>query len=123
MNAAILTSHVRLKRAYLAASADDGLRILVDRLWPRGVSKEKAALDDWLKDIAPSTELRKWFNHDPTRWSEFQKRYRAELARNPAPLQQLRDKAADHVVTLIYGARDTEHNEAVVLRQVLLGEN
>ena len=116
----IPASHVKLKRAYVPAEASDGLRILVDRLWPRGVSKQKAALHDWMKDIAPSTELRQWFGHEPSRWTEFQKRYRAELRQHEAEVAQLRALAKQHVVTLIYGARDQTHNEAVVLQQVLL---
>ena len=114
-------SNIRLKRAYAPATPDDGVRILVDRLWPRGVSKARAALDDWDKDIAPSTELRQWFGHDPAKWDEFQRRYRAELQGHQALLDQLRDQARKGVVTLVYGARDELHNEAVVLRDVLEG--
>lgn len=113
-------SHLRLKRAYEPVSPDDGTRILVDRLWPRGVSKEDAALDDWMKDIAPTTELRKWFGHDPTRWAEFQRRYKAELRQHDTELDRIRSLASKHAVTLVYGARDEEHNDAVVLRDVLL---
>jgi uncharacterized protein YeaO (DUF488 family) len=113
-------SHLRLKRAYEPAEPDDGTRILVDRLWPRGVSKAKAALDDWIKDVAPSTELRKWFGHDPARWSEFQRRYRAELRRQSATLHHIRALAKAGVVTLVYSAHDELHNDAVVLRSVLL---
>ncbi len=116
-------SNLRLKRAYEPAGPGDGARILVDRLWPRGVSKAKAALDDWVKDIAPSTELRKWFGHDPARWSEFQRRYRAELRGQAKALDSLRERARAGVVTLVYGAHDEEHNDAVVLRGVLLGED
>lgn len=116
----IPASHLRLKRAYEPAEPDDGTRILVDRLWPRGVSKAKAALDDWIKEVAPSTELRKWFGHDPTRWSEFQRRYRAELSGQSAALDRIRALAKAGVVTLVYGARDEQHNDAVVLRSVLL---
>ena len=114
-------SRLRLKRAYEPASEDDGVRILVDRLWPRGVSKAKAALDDWMKDVAPSSELREWFGHDPTRWTGFQRRYRTELAQHAAELDRIRALARKRTVTLVYGARDQAHNEAVVLRQVLLG--
>lgn len=114
--------NLRLKRAYAPASPDDGTRILVDRLWPRGVSKEKAALSDWMKDIAPSTELRQWFGHDPARWNEFQRRYREELAGHDAEIAQLRRLAMKGPVTLIFAARDEAHNEAVVLREVLLGQ-
>ncbi|TKW65336.1 MAG: DUF488 domain-containing protein [Paracoccus denitrificans] len=113
---------IRLKRAYVAASPDDGVRILVDRLWPRGVSKERAALDDWKKDLAPSTALRKWFNHDPARWADFQRRYRAELQQHEPELNQIRSNARKGTVTLVYGARDQLHNEAVALRAVLLGK-
>lgn len=115
-------ANIHLKRAYTAAAPDDGTRILVDRLWPRGVSKEKAALDDWEKELAPSTELRKWFNHDPARWMEFQRRYRAELADQQPTLEQIRAKAKQGAVTLVYGARDQIHNEAVALRAVLLNQ-
>jgi uncharacterized protein YeaO (DUF488 family) len=119
---AIPASHLRLKRAYEPAEPDDGVRILVDRLWPRGVSKAKAALDEWVKDVAPSTELRKWFGHDPARWAEFQRRYRAELRGQSETLDRIRERARAGVVTLVYSAHDEEHNDAVVLRAVLLGE-
>ncbi|HWK34663.1 DUF488 domain-containing protein [Sphingomonas sp.] len=111
-----------MKRAYAPAEADDGVRILIDRLWPRGVSKARAALDDWIKDLAPSNALRTWFAHDPARWAEFQRRYRAELRDQPEALDRLRALAGEQVVTLVYGARDEQHNDAVVLRAVLLGE-
>jgi uncharacterized protein YeaO (DUF488 family) len=94
---------------------------LVDRLWPRGVTKAEGKFDEWLKDIAPSTELRKWFGHDPERWTEFRRRYRAELAGNPQMLNDLRSLARAGILTLIYAAKDGAHNEAVVLRDVLLG--
>lgn len=115
-----LPAYIRLKRAYEPADAGDGVRLLVDRLWPRGVSKERAALDDWLKDIAPSTELRQWFGHDPDRWPEFQRRYRAELREHAEELNRIRAMARTHTVTLVYSAHDEEHNDAVVLRGVLL---
>ena len=121
-DAIIPTSHLRLKRAYEPAEPGDGTRILIDRLWPRGVSKAKAALDDWIKDVAPSTELRKWFGHDPARWTEFQRRYRAELRGQSKTLDRIRNLAREHVVTLVYSAHDEEHNDAVVLRSVLLGD-
>ena len=105
-----------LKRAYEDPSPLDGHRVLVERLWPRGVTKERAALDLWLKDVAPSAELRRWFNHDPARWPEFQRRYREELLRQPQELAELRRLAAAGPVTLVYGSRDEEHNAAVVLR-------
>ena len=94
---------------------DDGVRILVDRLWPRGLTKEKAALDLWLKDIAPSTELRKWFAHDPEKWKEFQRRYTAELKSNPDALELLSAEIRNGPVTLLYAAKDQDHNEAVVI--------
>ncbi len=116
----IPASHLRLKRAYEPVEPGDGMRILVDRLWPRGVSKEQAALDDWMKEVAPSTALRQWFGHDPALWPEFQRRYRAELGQHPQELDRIRALAQTQVVTLVYGARDTEHNDAVVLHEVLL---
>ena len=118
---AVPASHLRLKRAYEPAAPDDGTRILIDRLWPRGVSKAKAALDDWVKEVAPSTELRKWFGHDPARWTEFQRRYRVELRGQSEALDRIRDLARTGVVTLVYSAHDEQHNDAVVLRSVLLG--
>jgi uncharacterized protein YeaO (DUF488 family) len=110
-----------LKRAYEPAGDDDGERFLVDRLWPRGVSKAEARLTAWLKDLAPSTELRRWFGHNPARLTEFQQRYAAELARAEAQaiVQMLANKAQHGPVTLVYAARDAEHNEAVVLRQLI----
>ena len=110
---------VKIKRAYEEPASDDGARILVDRLWPRGLTKAKANIDLWLKDIAPSTELRKWFAHDPARWTEFQARYKDELKQHKDQLALLKQKAAKGPVTLIYGARDQEHNEAVVLLKLL----
>ena len=112
---------IRLKRAYQPAAADDGARILVDRLWPRGLKKSDAAIDRWLKDIAPSTALRKWFAHDPARWPEFRRRYAAEIRRHPDLLAELRAIARKGPVTLIFSARDELRNDAVVLRHVLLG--
>jgi uncharacterized protein YeaO (DUF488 family) len=109
---------ISLKRAYEPPAETDGTRVLVDRLWPRGVTKSKAKIDLWLKDVAPSTELRKWFGHDPERWPEFQKRYRAELKGNPA-LSELREQSRQGNITLVYAARDELHNDAVVLKQVL----
>jgi uncharacterized protein YeaO (DUF488 family) len=111
---------VRIKRAYEAPSTRDGARILVDRMWPRGLRKAEATLDQWLKDVAPSTALRQWFGHDPSRWEEFRRRYKRELARKGKLLDELRASARQGRVTLIYSARDTEHNQAVVLREVLL---
>lgn len=109
---------VRLKRAYEPAEASDGYRVLIDRLWPRGVSREHAHLDEWARELAPSTELRRWFGHDPERFAEFKRRYAAELAEQEGKLRQLREHAG--TVTLVYGARDSEHNDAVVLRELLL---
>ena len=116
----VAPANVRLKRAYEAAAADDGSRVLVDRLWPRGVRKDAAAIDLWLKDLAPSTALRKWFGHDPARWAEFQERYAREVQRHPELFEQLRALAREGTVTLVYSARDAEHNDAVVLRRLLL---
>ena len=111
-----------LKRAYEKPAKSDGVRVLVDRLWPRGISKAKLSLDMWAKDVSPSTALRKWFGHDPERWQEFEKRYKAELKESAAreAIAAIVDRAK-HVraMTLIYGAKDTEHNEAVVLRGIL----
>jgi uncharacterized protein YeaO (DUF488 family) len=109
----------RLKRIYEAPSPDDGFRVLVDRLWPRGVSKAKAALDLWLKDIGPSTELRNWFDHDPAKWSGFQDRYFKELAGQTELVDELRTRAREGAVTLLYAARDEAHNEAVALKAFL----
>jgi uncharacterized protein YeaO (DUF488 family) len=111
---------VRIKRAYEAPSAGDGTRVLIDRLWPRGISKAEAAVDHWMKEIAPSTELRKWFGHDPARWEEFRRRYRSELKDHGDDLDRLRELAREGVVTLIYGARDEAHNDAVVVRDLLM---
>jgi uncharacterized protein YeaO (DUF488 family) len=111
---------IRLKRVYDPPSAEDGFRVLVDRLWPRGLKKEAAALDLWMKEIGPSNALRKWFGHDPARWEEFRTRYRAELDERSDLLAQLRLAAARSRLTLLYGARDAVHNQAVALREVLL---
>ncbi|MBS0171940.1 MAG: DUF488 domain-containing protein [Nitrospira sp.] len=113
-------SHLRLKRAYEPVAPDDGVRILVDRLWPRGLSKADAALGEWAKDIAPSTELRQWFRHDPERWPEFQRRYKAELHQHAEELDRIRALAKTQTVTLVYSAHDEGHNDAIVLRDVLL---
>lgn len=116
MEAALSPDMIKTKRVYEPVQRGDGCRILVDRLWPRGLSKDKAAIDLWLKDVAPSPELRKWFGHKPERFAEFSKRYRAELKSNPA-VEDLRALAGEHkTVTLLYGARDTEHNQAIVLQ-------
>jgi len=110
---------IQLKRAYEKAERGDGTRILVDRLWPRGLTKERAAIDLWLKELAPSTELRKWFGHEPKKWRDFRSRYRTELKQHRDQLQLIKNKAKQGAVTLIYAARDQEHNEAVVLKQLL----
>ena len=121
MTERIAADHIRLKRSYEPPGSGDGTRVLVDRLWPRGVSKARADLDQWMKEIAPSTGLRKWFAHDPARWDEFRRRYAEELHRNADLLTQLRALAREGTVTLVYSAHDEVHNDAVVLRDVLLG--
>jgi uncharacterized protein YeaO (DUF488 family) len=113
-------SEVTIKRAYEPASAHDGTRILVDRLWPRGVKKADAGIAQWMKDIAPSSELRKWFGHDPARWEEFRRRYRAELKDKRELVGRLRDFAREDRLTLVYSAHDEAHNQAVVLRELLM---
>ena len=120
MSTRIPTGNVRLKRAYEPPVSDDGTRILIDRLWPRGLSKAGAAVDQWMKDIAPSTELRKWFAHDPARWEEFRRRYADELHQNVDLLNQLRALARQGAVTLVYSAHDEVHNDAIVLKDLLL---
>lgn len=115
----MVSERVRIKRVYEAQEPHDGYRILVDRVWPRGVSKQRAAVDEWLKDVAPSTGLRRWFGHEPDRFQEFASRYRAELQGSTA-LSELRRLCTEHAsVTLVYSAKDTEHNQAVVLRDLL----
>ncbi len=111
---------ITVKRIYEPTDAEDGFRVLVDRLWPRGVSKEKAKLDLWFKEIAPSNDLRTWFHHDPEKWQEFVKRYHAELRYNQEAVAELEQLAKHHKkLTLLFGAKDTEHNEAVVLQEYL----
>lgn len=110
---------IRMKRAYEAPSEDDGTRILVERLWPRGVSKEKAAIDVWLKELAPTPELRKWYGHDLVRWAEFRRRYLAELDDNPDAISDLKQRLSKGPVTFVYAAKDPEHNSALVLREYL----
>jgi len=110
---------VRVKRVYDAPAHADGMRVLVDRVWPRGLSKEKAGIDHWLKEVAPSTALRRWFGHDPARWAEFRRRYRAELEQNSAALEGLRSVTRGKRATLVYGARDEQHNQAIVLAEIL----
>jgi uncharacterized protein YeaO (DUF488 family) len=112
---------IRIKRAYKALAREDGTRVLVDRVWPRGVKKEALRVSQWLKELGPSNELRKFFNHDPARWEEFRKRYRQELrsANARSMLRELAELAVKDTVTLVYGAKDETHNQAVVLREVL----
>jgi uncharacterized protein YeaO (DUF488 family) len=110
---------VRIKRIYDAPERSDGLRVLVDRVWPRGVTKREAAVDDWVRELAPSTGLRKWFAHDPKRWSRFRRRYRAELREHALQLHALRRLAARQRVTLVYSAKDSQMNQAVVLQEVI----
>jgi len=110
---------VTVKRAYEPAGEEDGYRVLIDRIWPRGVSKERARLDEWARELAPSTELRRWFGHDPERFEEFRRRYLEELAAEGEKLDELRHRATSGTVTLVYGARDSEHNDAVVLAELL----
>jgi uncharacterized protein YeaO (DUF488 family) len=110
---------VRIKRAYEPATTSDGYRVLVDRLWPRGLARRDARLDEWMRELAPSTDLRRWFAHDPTRFDEFRRRYIEELGAQEGKLRELRKRARQETVTLVYAARDTEHNDAVVLAEVL----
>lgn len=108
---------IRIKRVYEQPGREDGRRILVDRLWPRGLTNMEARVDLWLKDIAPSTELRKWFGHDPKNWEEFKKRYLAELKENTEPVRLLRQELSKGAVTLVYAAKDEEHNQAIVIQE------
>lgn len=117
----ILPANIAMKRAYDPPDEADGIRVLVDRLWPRGLTKKSAAIDQWPKDVTPSTELRKWFHHDPDRWDEFRRRYLVELKDKGSELDELRKLAQAGPITLIYAARDTPHLHATVLRDVLLG--
>ncbi len=110
---------VKIKRVYDPVSADDGKRVLIDRLWPRGIKKEKAHVDEWMKEIAPSTGLRIWFSHDPAKWQEFRKRYRKELEDHAALLEKLRAEAKKGTVTLVFASKDVEHVNAVVLKELL----
>lgn len=120
MSHGVPASHLRLKRAYEPVSPDDGVRVLVDRLWPRGLRRADAAIDRWMKDIAPSTELRRWFGHDAERWLTFHWRYSRELLERTTAIDELRELARNGTVTLVFAAHDEEHNDAVVLRDVLL---
>jgi uncharacterized protein YeaO (DUF488 family) len=120
MNKKIAPDHIKLKRAYEPPASNDGTRILIDRLWPRGVKKADAGIDEWMKDIAPSTALRKWFGHAPERWPEFRRRYRAEIEKQPEQFHRLRALAQREQITLVFSAHDEEHNDAVVLKELLL---
>jgi uncharacterized protein YeaO (DUF488 family) len=110
---------IQIKRVYDPAASSDGFRMLVERLWPRGMKKEKAKLDAWLKDVAPSTELRKWFSHDPAKWMEFQRRYDAELDQHPEAWQPILDAAKKGKVTLLFSSHDADHNNVVALKKYL----
>jgi len=107
---------VKIKRVYEKPKKSDGMRILIDRLWPRGLTKQRAKIDLWLKDIAPSAALRQWFGHDPAKWPEFKKRYLKELKSDQEAIKQIKERVKKGTVTLVYGAKDTEHNDAVVLK-------
>ena len=120
MSTKIPAGHIRIKRAYEPPTHDDGTRILIDRLWPRGVKKENLALDQWAKELSPSTELRQWFGHDPARWQEFRRRYATELRQRTNLLDPLRALARKGPITLVYSAHDEAHNNAVAMRQFLL---
>ena len=110
---------IRIKRAYRESSPRDGLRILVDRVWPRGITKQRARIVEWRKDLAPTMSLRKWFGHDPARWNMFRRRYRTELKRSMGELEKLAHLSRKQTITLVYGAADQEHNQAVVLRELI----
>lgn len=110
---------VKIKRIYDPVSSDDGKRILIDRLWPRGVKKEEAKIDEWLRDVAPSDELRKWFSHDPSKYQEFKKRYVKELEKKSELLERIKKEAKKEAVTLLFSAKDTEHNNATALKEIL----
>jgi uncharacterized protein YeaO (DUF488 family) len=110
---------VKIKRIYDPVSSDDGKRILIDRLWPRGIKKEKANIDEWLRDVAPSDDLRKWFSHDPSKYQEFKKRYVKELEKKSELLERIKKEAKKETVTLLFSAKDTEHNNATALKEIL----
>ncbi len=112
-------SDLRVKRAYRAARRSDGKRVLVDRIWPRGLAKDRLRLDAWAKELAPSTDLRAWFGHDPKKWEEFCRRYARELDGKPEEVEALRQSLRDGPVTLVYGAKDEEHNNALALKRYL----
>ena len=111
---------IGLKRVYEAPATDDGVRILVDRVWPRGIAKKALRIDDWAKDVAPSTELRKWFDHDPAKWLEFQERYGRELDRRPTAIAAMLEICRSRPVTLVFSAKDARHNNAVALKAYLI---
>ena len=115
-----MKSELKLKRAYDPPAKDDGIRILVDCVWPRGVTKEKLQIHHWLRDIAPSTELRKWFGHDPEKWDEFRERYAGELAQKSALVGQIMEQLKHGPVTLVYGAKDEQHNQAAALKEIII---
>ena len=121
MSKKIAADHIKLKRAYEPPAPDDGTRILIDRLWPRGVKKIDAAIDEWVKDIAPSTGLRKWFGHDPARWQEFRRRYQSEIRQHPDEFDRLCTLAQYGRITLVFSAHDEAHNDAAVPKDLLLG--
>ena len=121
MSKKIAADHIKLKRAYESPAPDDGTRILIDRLWPRGVKKADAAIDEWMKDIAPSNGLRKWYGHDPARWQEFRRRYQSEIRQHPDQFDRLCTLAQHGRITLVFSAHDEAHNDAVVLKDLLLG--
>ena len=114
-----LMADIKVKRVYEASDPSDGLRVLVDRVWPRGMTKEKAAIDLWAKDVAPTTVLRKWFSHDPAKWDEFQKRYTDELRSNPNAMNEFLKDTDGKAMTLLYGAKDEQHNQAIVLEDYI----
>jgi len=122
MSSRIYAKNVTLKRAYEHPARSDGTRVLIDRLWPRGIKKSEARIGEWMKDIAPSTTLRKWFGHDPARWAEFQRRYEAEVRQHPEYLERLRSLAREGPLTLVFSAHDEAHNDAVVLRDMILSD-
>jgi uncharacterized protein YeaO (DUF488 family) len=117
------TMKIRLKRAYEPPAKDDGVRLLVERLWPRGLTKEKAKVDEWFKDVAPSPELRKWYSHDPGKWAAFRKRYLDELRGNPEAVGRLRVRVKDGPVTFVYAAKDELRNSALLLKEFLEGKS
>jgi uncharacterized protein YeaO (DUF488 family) len=110
---------LKTKRIYDPPSADDGTRVLVDRLWPRGITKDKAAINEWMKEIAPSDELRKWFGHDPDKWQEFRRRYKNELRTKTELIQKLKSESKRGTVTLLFSSKEQEHNNVAVLKEVL----